>query len=64
MIYKLIQFLNSEIPNNYLSLISRFEDIFEITWKEYPISVDEFENAAFLEKWLMKQDKSDFYFTH
>ena len=63
---ELNMFLNESIEDQQISLISRLQDIINIEWKQFPISVSEFEFSEILSEWLGQKENidKDFYFNY
>jgi hypothetical protein len=61
---ELISFLSGEISFSNLALVSRIQDVLDISWKEVPISVSEFDSADFLQGWLDQCSEKEMYFNY
>ncbi len=61
---ELEQFLRDDISDDYLSMVSRLQDVFEIKWKAFPVEVSDVDGSGFLEEWLASKQGEGFYFNY
>lgn len=61
---ELIDFLSSNISQDKLALVSRIQDSLDVSWKEVPICVTEFDSAEFLQEWLDQTNEKVIYFNY